>query len=253
MNKQRAINQKSASSSEISARDKIQDLFKTAPLPKDELLGHLGLFIRRQRLSHILFINELYQQIVDVHGVVMEFGVRWGQDLALFSSYRGIYEPYNLNRKIIGFDTFAGFPEGFDTKDGKSDVLTKGAFGVVDGYEEYLDKLLDYHEKESPISHIKKYELVKGDACVQIDKYLKANPETIVALAYFDFDIYKPTKKCLEAILPHLTKGSVIGFDELNLHDYPGETLALKEVLGLDKYKIRRSKFGSVQSYIIIE
>ena len=252
MDKQREINQKTSSSSEISARDKIQQLFKSAPLPKDELLDQLGLFIRRQRLSRVLFMNELYQQIVDVHGVVMEFGVRWGQDLALFSSFRGIYEPFNLNRKIIGFDTFAGFP-GFDAKDGKSDALTKGAFGVVEGYEDYLNQLLDYHEKESPISHIKKYQLVKGDACVEIEKYLKENPETIVAFAYFDFDIYKPTKKCLEAIIPHLTKGSIIGFDELNLHDYPGETLALKEVLGLGRYNIRRSKFASVQSYIIIE
>jgi len=39
----------------------------------------------------------------------------------------------------------------------------------------------------------------------------------------------------------HVTKGTVIGFDELNYHEFPGETLALKEVFGLDKYKIRRS------------
>jgi len=43
--------------------------------------------------------------------------------------------------------------------------------------------------------------------------------------------------------VPHLTKGSIVGFDELNVRAYPGETLALKEVLGLDRYKIRRSNF----------
>lgn len=64
--------------------------------------------------------------------------------------------------------------------------------------------------------------MVKGDATVTIKKYLKDNPETIIAFAYFDFDIYEPTKVCLEAILPHLTKGAVIGFDEINFHDYPG-------------------------------
>lgn len=46
------------------------------------------------------------------------------------------------------------------------------------------------------------------------------------------------------AILPHLTKGSVIGFDELNFHAFPGETLALKEVLGLGKYSIRRNRYN---------
>jgi hypothetical protein len=42
-------------------------------------------------------------------------------------------------------------------------------------------------------------------------------------------------------IKEHLTKGSVLGFDELNCHDFPGETLAMKEVLGLDRYAIKRS------------
>ena len=58
---------------------------------------------------------------------------------------------------------------------------------------------------------------------------------------------------CLKAIKEHLTKGSIIGFDELNLHDFPGETLALKEVFGLDRYRIIRSPYSSVQSYIVIE
>lgn len=252
MDKQRKINQKTASKAEISSRDRLQQLFVSSPLPEHELMDNLALYMRRQRLSRVLFMNELYQQILDVHGVVMEFGVRWGQDLALFSSLRGIYEPFNHNRKIVGFDTFTGFP-GIDAKDGKSEVMAKGSFGVAKGYENHLEQLLDYHEKESPIGHIKKYQLVKGDACVQITKYLKEFPETIIALAYFDFDIYKPTKKCLEAIVPHLTRGSIVGFDELNVHAYPGETLALREVLGLDRYKIRRSKFSSVQSYIVID
>jgi len=92
---------------------------------------------------------------------MMEFGVRWGQDLALFSSLRGIYEPFNHNRKIVGFDTFAGFP-AVHAKDGTCDVITQGTFGVTKGYESHLEQLLDYHEQESPIAHIKKYQLVKG-------------------------------------------------------------------------------------------
>lgn len=38
----------------------------------------------------------------------------------------------------------------------------------------------------------------------------------------------------------HVTKGSVIGFDELSYHAFPSETIALKEVIGLNKYKITR-------------
>lgn len=240
------------SQKEIGQRAEFYDLFKDCPIPKDEILSHLGLFIKRQDLSRLLFIHELYKKILDVHGVVMEFGVRWGQDMALYETFRGIYEPYNHNRKIIGFDTFEGFPSTHQ-RDGQSDIIQTGAYSVTKGYESYLEKVLTYHEQESPIPHIQKYKLVKGDATVEIGRYLEENPETIVAFAYFDFDIYAPTVKCLEAIKKHLTKGSVIGFDELNVHDYPGETRALKEVLGLDSYKVTRSPLSSIQSYIVIE
>ena len=239
---------------EISTRNSFLTDFKKCPIPDDEILSNIGLFANRQTLSRIIFMHDIYKKIIDVHGIIVEFGVRWGQNLALFSSFRGMYEPYNYNRKIVGFDTFSGFPDISD-KDGNNEIMKKGAYSVTPKYEEYLQNILDYHEKESPLSHIKKYELVKGDATVTIDEYLNKNPETIIALAYFDFDIYSPTKKCLERIVEggHLTKGSVIVFDELNCHDFPGETLALKEVLGLDTYRIRRNPLNPLISYIAID
>ncbi|MFC1621574.1 crotonobetainyl-CoA--carnitine CoA-transferase [Candidatus Omnitrophota bacterium] len=242
----------SSTKNELSLRERFFETFKACAIPDNELLVNLGLFIKRQDLTRILFMNEIYKKIINVHGIVVEFGVRWGQNLALFESFRGIYEPFNHNRKIVGFDTFEGYPSKHE-KDGGSDIVSVGAYSTTEGYEEYLKQVLDYHEQESPISQIKKYQLVKGDATKEIDKYLKDNPETIIAFAYFDFDIYEPTQKCLKAIKGHLTKGSIIGFDELNSHVFPGETLALKEVLGLDRYKIIRSPHSPHQSYIVIE
>lgn len=241
-----------SSTIERSLRERFFKLFKECPIPENELLGNLELFIRRQDFSRILYINALYQKIINVHGIVVEFGVRWGRNLALFESFRGIYEPFNHNRKIVGFDTFEGFPSVHE-KDGEADIIATGSWSVTKNYEEYLKQVLDYHEQESPISHIKKYSLVKGDATIEIEKFLQENPETIIALAYFDFDIYEPTKKCLEAIKDYVTKGSIIGFDELNVHDYPGETLAFKEVFELDRYRITHSPYSPTQSYIVIE
>jgi hypothetical protein len=240
-----------STSSEKEADDELFNLLQGCPIPKNELLGNLGLFIKRQALSRILFFHDLYHKIINVHGCIIEFGVRWGPNLALFESFRGIYEPYNYSRKIIGFDTFSGFPS-IDGKDGKSEIVQKGAYSVTDNYEEYLEKILSCHEKQSPISHIKKYKLVKGDATETFRKYLEENPETIVALAYFDFDIYEPTKICLELIKSHLTKGSIIGFDQLSYSDFPGETQALREVFGLDRYEIIRSPLNPWPSYIVI-
>ncbi len=239
-----------SSREQVANRAEFFQMFKQSPLPQSELLSNLGLYLNRQSLSRILFMHELYQKVIDVHGVIMEFGVRWGQNLALFESFRGIYEPYNYNRKIIGFDTFTGFPN-VNAKDGGQ--VAAGDYGVTADYEIYLERVLQYHESESPIPHKKKFELVKGDACSTIEEYLQQHPETIVALAYFDFDIYSPTRACLEAIRDRLTRGSVLAFDELNCPEFPGETLAVKEVLGLDCYAIRRSPLNPLCSYLVIE
>jgi hypothetical protein len=241
-----------SSAQECENRNEFYDLYKKSPIAHDEQLDNLGLFLSRKHLSRIIFMHEMYKKIINVNGVVMEFGVRWGQNQALFENFRGMYEPFNHTRKIIGFDTFEGFPS-VDEKDGQSDNASVGSYGVADDYELYLDKVLAYHESESPISHLKKYELVKGDASVTLEKYLKQHPETIVALAYFDFDIYEPTKRCLELIKGRLGKGSIIGFDELNFSEFPGETIAFDEVLGIQNYRIVRSPLTPLPSYIIVE
>lgn len=239
-------------STPTEVRNKIQlaQQLRASSIPDTELLDNLGVFLTRQALSRINFMQELYKRIVPVHGVIMEFGVRWGQNQSLFSNLRGIHEPFNYNRKIIGFDTFEGFPS-VSSEDGTG--VCKGDYAVTSGYENELSGILSFHEQNSPIPHKKKHELVKGDAIASLPAYLKTHPETVIALAYFDFDIYAPTKACLEAILPHLTKGSVLAFDELNCPEFPGETLALKEVLGLSKYAIRRDPNSPLTSYMVIE
>jgi hypothetical protein len=241
-----------SNTNEIKIRKDFFNLYKDSPIVDDEVLNNLGLFINRQNLSRIIFMHNMYQNIININGVVMEFGVRWGQNLSLFQNFRGMYEPFNHTRKIIGFDTFEGFPS-VDEKDGSSEFATVGAYSVTKKYDEYLNKILEYHEKDSPISHLKKYEIVKGDASITLEKYLKNNPQTIIALAYFDFDVYEPTKKCLELIKGRLGKGSVIGFDELNFSEFPGETIAFDEVLGIQNYRIVRSPISPLPSYIIVE
>ncbi len=231
----------------------INDLSKkirSSLIPDKELPNNLGIYLTRQNLSRINFIQEIYKLILPVHGSIVEFGVRWGQNLCLFSSLRGIHEPYNYNRKILGFDTFNGFPS-LDDKDSLG--LSVGDYSIDRNWKNDLEDILDFHNMNSPIPHIKKYELIEGDASKTFPKYLSENPETIISLAYFDFDIYKPTHDCLKALLPHLTKGSVLAFDELNVAEFRGETIALSEVIGLSKYSIKRFPFSPLTSYIVIE
>jgi hypothetical protein len=243
--------QQQQTDSEKKQKQKLLSFLKNTPIPDPELLSNLGLYVNRQLLSRFLFLDSLYKKIVGQHGVIMEFGVRWGQNIGLLSSLRGIYEPYNISRKIIGFDTFAGFMEA-DLKKEKVNNQ-KGDYGVVPNYQPYLEEIMDYHQSESPISHIKRFELVKGDVNKTVDEYFKNHPETIVAFAYFDLDLYAPTVACLKAIREHCPMGAILAFDELCNPHFPGETKAFQEMLGISNQTIQRSPLSPWASYIVLQ
>ena len=240
------------SDQEQSFEQEFIQYLENCPIPKDQLLANLGLFLSSKNLSRILFMHHLYQLVHSVPGIVMEFGTRWGQNLALFSALRGIYDPYNRHRKLVGFDTFSGFPS-VSPQDGASDLMQVGKRAVTESYADYLERIMELHEGLNPLSHIKKFELIQGDATETVPRYMDENPETIVALAFFDFDLYEPTKKCLEVIKSRLVKGSVLGFDELNDHGAPGETRALLETFGLNNVRLQRFPYASRVSYFVVE
>jgi len=237
---------------ETQGQECLLQALKSGVVPDDQLLLNLGLFITRQTWGRFLFMMEIYKLIVPVHGSVMEFGVRWGQNMALFTSFRGVFEPHNYNRSIIGFDTFEGFPN-VSRKDGTDKAVAVGEYSVLQGHKERLDAILSAHESNAPIPHIEKHSIIKGDVTKTLDAYLDDHPETIVALAYFDLDLYEPTKHCLERVLSVMPKGGVLAFDELNHIGFPGETTALKELGLLQKLNLRRMPFSSITSYAVLE
>ena len=49
----------------------------------------------------------------------------------------------------------------------------RGTLSLPKDYERYLIELLSNLEKENPVSHVKKYEVIKGDASVTLNNYLK--------------------------------------------------------------------------------
>lgn len=235
---------------EKQRRQSFLDLMRACPVPDDEMMLNLGLFLTPQTLSRVLYMDFLYRQILEVQGVIMELGTRWGQNAALFTALRGIYEPFNRLRKIVAFDTFAGFPR-VDARDGAR--MAEGGYATTRDYEAYLGAVLELQEQEAPLNHLRKHEVVKGDVCQTVPAYLQRQPETVIALAYFDLDLYEPTLCCLRAIRPYITRGTVLAFDEANDAATPGETVALREGLGLDRFALRRYRHNARTSYLVVE
>ncbi len=92
-----------------------------------------------------------------------------------------------------------------------------------------------------------------GDATTTIPRYVEKNPHLVVSMLYLDFDIFEPTKVALECLLPRIPKGGVIGFDELNQKQWPGETLAVMEQVGLRNLRIHRFPYTPALSYAVVE
>jgi hypothetical protein len=240
------------SDSEDTSLERLAGHLTRTDIPAVELLGQLGLYMPSKHLARVLFFYEIYKLMLETHGVICEFGVRYGQIMNLMCSLRSIFEPFNRHRRVIGFDTFQGL-KGVCDKDGPEGVCLEGDFSVASAYENTLEAILACQEDLNPINHIRRFELVKGDARETVPAWFAKHPEIIVSLAIFDFDLFQPTLVALETIKPRLFKGSVLVFDELCDDVHPGETLAVMEVLGLSNLRIKRMPMVSRVSYVVVE
>jgi hypothetical protein len=153
---------------------------------------------------------------------------------------------------VVGFDTFSGFPK-LARQDQSSESSEARPGGLsVDSYAHLL-QCTELYDLNRFVGHVPKVELVRGDATKTIPVYLEENPQLIVSLLYLDFDIYEPTVTALKHFVPRMPKGAVIAFDELNLKDWKGESVAVLESLNLREFRIERCSFGSVISFAQID
>lgn len=205
-------------------------------------------FMDRQTVTAVLARIELFKKILDVQGSIVECGVHKGNSLFLYYHLSTILEPFAFNRKIIGFDTFEGF-RSITAEDDPN--LSENDFS--DTSYELLKNLAELQDRNRPVPHIGKLELVKGDAVETIPAFVRDNPHLIIALLYLDFDIYKPTAVALEHLLPLVPRGGIVAFDELNSEKWAGETVALKERLKLSELRLQKIHFDPWVSYYVVE
>ena len=225
---------------------KLNDIIENTS--KDGIVTSPFLYLTRQQVTTYFTRFELFKltQESSIKGSFVECGTNHGNSMMMYYHFLSIFEPYALNKKIIVFDTFAGFPS-IHKKDstGKvGDLKTRG--------QDYLQNVINTHDSNRAVSHIPKVELIKGDAVKTIPKYVKENPQLIISFLYLDFDLYEPTKAALKYLLPLVPKGGLVGFDELASKRWPGETSAAKEFLSLNKTKIKTFQYDPNVSYFIV-
>ncbi|WP_445636143.1 TylF/MycF/NovP-related O-methyltransferase [Nostoc sp. DSM 114161] len=224
-------------------------LFDESNCSTEKKLMNFPKYVRRQNIARFLAQYEVFKKQINIKGSIVECGVHNGGGVMAWAKISTTLEPYNYHRKIIGFDTFCGFPDVSEV-DRENQEVTIGMLSEdYDTYGELAEVIKEYDNNRF-INHINKVELVKGDANLTIPQYINDNKHLLVSLLYLDFDLYKPTLTALEYFLPRMSKGAIIAFDEVNNEQWPGETMALLQKFDLNNYKLECFEFEPNISFI---
>jgi len=215
--------------------------FERNPASWEAKIENFPKYVRRQNLTRFLALYEIFKRTVDVKGSIIECGVHQGFGLMTWAKLSAIIEPVNLMRRIYGFDTFEGFPNVSEADRATASRHVKPGDLYADSHDELLE-LTAAHDSTRFLGHVPKTRLIKGDACKTIPAFLKESPHVVVSLLFMDFDLYEPTRVALEHFLPRMPKGAIVAFDELDNPLWPGETVAMLEVL--DKYNLRLERLA---------
>lgn len=210
--------------------------FERNPASWEAKMENFPKYVRRQNMTRFLALYEIFKRVIHVKGSIIECGVNHGFGVMTWAKLSAILEPVNLTRRIYGFDTFAGFPSVSETDRSVTSTHVKAG----DLYADSLDELLTLaaaHDSSRFLGHVPKVDLIKGDARETIPMFVKNCPHVVVSLLFMDFDLYEPTRVALETFLPRMPKGAIVAFDELDNPLWPGETVAMLEVL--EKYRLR--------------
>jgi len=237
--------------SEKEIGKRIEAIFNKNPDSIESKLENFTKYIRRQKLTRLLALYEIFKKVLPVKGSIVECGVYGGFGLMAWANISSILEPANLTRRIYGFDTFEGFPE-VGVKDLNKVMKPKSGQLYSDSYEE-LRALIEVYDSNRFLGHVSKVQLIKGDVAKTIPEFIINNNHLVISLLFLDMDLYEPTKVAIENFLPRMPKGAIIAFDELDNPIWPGETIALLESIGMNQLRIRRFEWDPYIGYAVLE
>ncbi len=224
--------------------------------PLEVRLANFEKYVPRPNLMRFLARADLFRRTLGVKGSIVEAGVHHGGGLMAWAKLCSTFEPFAIHRRVIGFDTFAGFPE-LTARDApapgtRNDASAPGAFDPGQAlYAELQASIADFDERRI-LSRFPKVELVRGDARQTIPDYVQQNRHLLVSLLFLDFDLYEPTQVALEWLRPRMPKGAVIAFDQVNSAFWPGETEALLETFDLNSLRLEQLPFDANIAFAVL-
>lgn len=225
----------------------IADVFERSLDTTEDKIATFPRYARRQQLKRFIAMYEIFKLALPVKGSIVECGVFRGFGFMSWFKLSTILEPENLTRRIYGFDTFEGFPS--ISENDKSASTATGPGDLASASQAELELLVGLADQDRFLGHIPKAQLIPGDITVTAPAFVEANPHLLVSLLFIDCDLFEPTRAALQAFVPRMPKGAILAFDELDNPQWPGETMALLESLGVGNLELRRLEWDPYISF----
>lgn len=179
----------------------------------------------------------LYNQIKNLNGDILEFGVFKGASLALWLQLIKMCECHSLT-SVVGFDFFND-KDVLDSLENHNKGLMKN---VLDRGNEDKDKDLDVIKEKCDKILPHRTKLIKGDACKTCISFRDENPGVRIKLLYLDMDVDKPTYIVLKNLWNLIVIDGIVILDEYGFHKWDesnGVDRFLKTIKG--KYELKNT------------
>lgn len=187
-------------------------------------------YARRVHIGRFLAHYELFKQVIDLPGCIVELGVYRGPSFFTWAKLMEIFCPGDRKRQVFGFDNFMGLGN-FHEKDGIARPelgKSEGAWSAA-AVQEELEELVSICNQDNFITGNVRCKLIIGNLEETVPRFIKENPGLRISLLHMDVDLYEPTKRALELLYPLVVNGGLVVFDEYGFIPWEGESKAAEE------------------------
>ncbi len=195
--------------------------------------------ISRDQIDYFLSIQNIFLEIKDVPGDIIELGVGRGRNSIIFGS---LIEKNHLGKfkKYYGFDTFGQLP----SRELENNPKLKKLLSKEDSFDYIRDLVLSNNLSDQ-------VKLIKGDIVENVGKIENNKLEILkkdnlyISLMYIDCNHYIPSLTALKCFKNNFSKGALIVVDESRIG---GENKALKQFCNENNLTMKTGKFGNHNS-----
>jgi hypothetical protein len=197
-------------------------------------------------VGSVVYWADLFGKIAGVPGDVVECGVGRGRSLLILAVLNDMFDAAEGGqRRLFGYDSFAGFPEPAP-QDASPRQPKKGEWAASpSGKYDYTPDFIRRVLRDGGVD----------DAAVTLtpgffQASLASHPDRPIALLHVDGDLYSSYMATLTQLYPKVAPGGLVVFDDFLLEEtpaeaFPGARKAVKEFFGDDYRRLQPTLGGN--------